>query len=110
MLSPSINGSILSIPTIHPSPSFNTKLGRHKGGLQLLAAVGFCDELQAEAGKPDTSEAPAEGAELDKATLWKERKGWLVLEGSIGRNGKPVATVGEAQLKVLRAARQEVKQ
>ncbi|CAN0066047.1 unnamed protein product, partial [Hapterophycus canaliculatus] len=28
---------------------FFAKLGRHKGGKELLAAVGFCDELRAEA-------------------------------------------------------------
>lgn len=37
-----------------------------------------------------------------------ERKGWLVLEGTLGPTGKVVAAVGEAQLKVLRAAREEV--
>lgn len=37
-----------------------------------------------------------------------ERKGWLVLEGTIGPNGKVAAAVGETQLKVLRAAREEV--
>lgn len=37
-----------------------------------------------------------------------ERKGWLVLEGTLGPNGKMVAAVGEAQLKVLRATREEV--
>lgn len=30
------------------------QLGRHKGGRELLAAVGFCDELRAEAGQRDT--------------------------------------------------------
>lgn len=39
----------------------------------------------------------------------RERKGWLVLEGTLGPTGKPVAAVGEAQLKVLRAAREEVR-
>lgn len=39
----------------------------------------------------------------------KERKGWLVLEGTVGSNGKPVASVGDHQLKVLRAAREEVR-
>lgn len=29
------------------------QLGRHKGGRELLAAVGFCDELRAEAGQRD---------------------------------------------------------
>lgn len=29
------------------------QLGRHKGGRELLAAVGFCDELRAEAGGRD---------------------------------------------------------
>lgn len=37
-----------------------------------------------------------------------ERKGWLVLEGTLGPTGKLVAAVGEAQLKVLRSAREEV--
>lgn len=30
---------------------FLKQLGRHKGGRELLAAVGFCDELSAEAGR-----------------------------------------------------------
>lgn len=38
-----------------------------------------------------------------------ERKEWLVLEGTVGPNGKPVAAVGEEQLKILRAAREEVR-
>lgn len=37
-----------------------------------------------------------------------ERKKWLVLEGTVSSNGKPVAAVGDAQLKVLRSARGEV--
>lgn len=38
-----------------------------------------------------------------------ERKEWLVLEGTVGANGKSIKAVGEAQLKILRAARGEVK-
>lgn len=40
-----------------PSPRLKKKrtqqVGRHKGGRELLAAVGFCDELRAEAGQRD---------------------------------------------------------
>lgn len=38
-----------------------------------------------------------------------ERKEWLVLEGTVGTNGKPISAVGEVQLKILRAAREEVR-
>lgn len=71
--------------------------------------MGFCDELQAEVGNPDIPEVSTKVEKLDKAIPSKECKGWLMLEGSIGGNGKPIATIGVAQLKVLRAARQEVK-
>lgn len=40
---------------------------------------------------------------------WAERKEWLVLEGTVGPNRKAIKAVGEAQLKILRAAREEVK-
>lgn len=40
-------------PTATKTPLHRTQLGRHKGGRELLAAVGFCDELRAEAGQRD---------------------------------------------------------
>lgn len=74
--------------------------------------MGFSDELYAEAGESaDTSRTPtADASRPGKGATGKgERKGWFVLEGSVGSNGKPVGRVGDAQLKVLRAARQEVR-
>lgn len=103
----------------------DAQLGRHKGGRELLAAVGFCDELRAEAGgKRDSTAGPSpaetaraaepiaprgDGGEVQNGARG-ERKDWLVLEGTVGPNGKPIAAVGEAQLKILRAAREEVRE
>ncbi|CAM9466188.1 unnamed protein product [Ectocarpus fasciculatus] len=96
--------------------AFFAKLGRHKGGKELLAAVGFCDELRAEAGKNDSanSQGTRGVSSSEKAAAptggggGVERKQWLVLEGTVGANGKPIKAVGIAQLKILRAARDEV--
>eukprot|EP00903_Cladosiphon_okamuranus_P006300 g6178.t1 len=85
--------------------AFFAKLGRHKGGRELLAAVGFCDELRAEAGQRDSNVRKAARKGGSGAG---ERKEWLVLEGTVGSNGKSVKAVGAAQLKVLRAAREEL--
>lgn len=94
----------------------NKQLDRHKGGHELLAAVGFCDELRVEAGHElgGTFETvgglSASGGHrsADGTTTRKERKGWIVLEGTVGGDGKPIAAIGEAQIRVLRAAREEV--
>ncbi|CBJ33221.1 calmodulin-like myosin-light chain [Ectocarpus siliculosus] len=99
--------------------AFFAKLGRHKGGNELLAAVGFCDELRVEAGKNDStnslgtrgvssSEKAAASAAPTGGGGGMEHKQWLVLEGTVGANGKPIKAVGAAQLKILRAARDEV--
>ena len=102
------------------------KLGRYKGGRELLAAVGFCDELRVEAGRRHSDERAAKSgaesagdsfAQVERGTREEssfasnraEREGWLVLEGTVGHDGKPAAAVGEAQLKVLRATRDEVR-
>lgn len=84
----------------------------------MLAAVGFCDELRAEPGNSASSgrnsgEAATIGGGGAATTVNKEdareRKKWLVLEGTVGPDGKPIAAVGEAQLRILRFAREEVR-
>lgn len=49
-----------------------------------------------------------ENPQAGAASGGAERKGWLVLEGTVGHDGKSIAAVGETQLKILRAAREEV--
>lgn len=89
--------------------------------------MGFCDEVRAEAAKGHSSGnlslKQGTSADVDTTAIKAgenaskqvyagsgvERKGWIRLEGTVRPNGKPVAAVGEAQLKILRAAGQEVR-
>lgn len=48
------------------------------------------------------------GTERSSPVHREDPKGWLVLEGTFGRDGKAISAVREEQLKVLRAARDEV--
>ncbi|CAM9341695.1 unnamed protein product, partial [Choristocarpus tenellus] len=96
--------------------AYFTKVGRHKGGRELLAAVGFSDEFQANPSLHGGSWVGNTGGHIVQETKMvggigersKGRKGWLVLEGTVGADGKPNPSVGETQLRVLRAAREEV--
>ncbi|CAM9744831.1 unnamed protein product [Scytosiphon promiscuus] len=102
---------------------FFAKVCRQLRRKELLAAVGFSDELRAEAGQRGTSKDKENGgrahpgnfeADATEAAARAgsgervERKEWLVLEGTVGPTGKSIKAVGAAQLKILRAAREEV--
>lgn len=75
-----------------------------------MAAVGFSDELRVEAGDASAKNSGRRGGGTtgDERPTTRERKTWVALEGSVGPDGKPIAAVGEAQLRILRSTREEV--